>query len=170
MVYSSTVGIGTHSSLGDSLALCFFISSGKNAASVQKQPKTFYEWDPLNFNISEFPKAVNRISCIVEEVLNTYIQAHGLFISGSCSSEHTIRPSILLPLGCVLASRKCCQVGRGWGLKIVPFDIVGLFIGMHPVSLRGAPAAVMLCRKNEVPIYLGMMVLRWIQLKVICYS
>lgn len=115
VVYFSTVGIGTHSSLGDSLALSFFISSGKNAASVQKQPKTFYEWDPLNYNISEFPKAVNRISCIVEEVLNTYIQAHGLFISGSCSSEHTIRPSILLPLGWSLPPENAAWLEGGGG-------------------------------------------------------
>lgn len=85
-------------SLGESPVLCFFISSGKNATSVQKQPKTFYEWDPLNYNISKFPKAVNRISCIVQEVLNTYIQTHNLFISESCRPEQTTRPAILLSL------------------------------------------------------------------------
>lgn len=95
VAYFSMVGIGLHSSLGENPTPCF-ISSGKNATSVQKQPKTCYEWKPLNYNISEFPKAVNRISCIVEEVLNTYIQTHKLFVSGSCSSEHVIRPGILL--------------------------------------------------------------------------
>lgn len=112
VVYISMAGIGTHSSLGESLALCSFISSGKNATSVQKQSKTFYEWDPLNYNISEFPKAANRISCIVEEVLNTYVQTHRLFVSGSCSSEQAIRPGILLSLCCFLVLRKCCLAAR----------------------------------------------------------
>lgn len=94
------VGIGLQFSLGENPTPCF-ISSGKNATSVQKQPKTLYEWNPLNYNISEFPKAVNRISCIVEEVLNTYMQTHRLFGSGSCSSEHVIRPGILLAQGVV---------------------------------------------------------------------
>ena len=112
VVCFSMVGIGTHSSLGESPALHFFISSGKNATSVQRQPETFYEWDPLNYNISEFPKAVNRISCIVEEVLSTYTQTQRLFASGSCSSGHAVRPGILLPLCCFLVPRKRRSAGR----------------------------------------------------------
>lgn len=110
VVYFSMVGIGLHSSLGENPTPCF-INSGKNATSVQKQPKTFFEWNPLNYNISELPKAVNRISCIVEEVLNTYIQTHRLFVSGSCSSEHVIRPGILLAWCFSLIPRKCCSAG-----------------------------------------------------------
>lgn len=126
----------------------FFISSGKNATSVQKQPKTFYEWDPLNYNISEFPKAVNRISCIAEEVLNTYIQTHRLFVSGSCSSEHAFF------FTCVVSLSPENAVWLGGGVKIVPFDTVGLFIGLHPISLCGASAAVRPWRKNKVPMFL----------------
>lgn len=111
VAYFSMVRIRPYSSLGENPTPCF-ISSGKNATSVQKQPKTLYEWNPLNYNISEFPKAVNRISGIVEEVLNTYIQTHRLFVSGSCSSEHVIRPGILFAWCCSLVPRKCCSAGR----------------------------------------------------------
>lgn len=58
-------------------------------------------------------------------------------------------------------------------MKIVPFDTLGLFMGVHLISLCGAWAAVRLWRKNEVAMYLwvtGDMVLHWIQLKMICFS
>lgn len=58
-------------------------------------------------------------------------------------------------------------------MKIVPFDAVGLFIGIHPITLCGASSAVRLWTKNEVPVCLWVMgdvVLHWIQLKMICFS
>lgn len=107
------VGIGTHSSLGESPALRFFLFPvGRMQPLYRNSLRPFYEWDCLNYNISEFPKAVNRISCIVEEVLNTFIETHRLFVSGSCSSEHAIRPGILLPLCCFLVPRKSSLAGR----------------------------------------------------------
>lgn len=56
-------------------------------------------------------------------------------------------------------------------MKIVPFDTVGLFIGLHPISLCGASAAVRPWRKNKVPIPMAVdIVLHCIQLKVTCFS
>lgn len=59
-----------------------FICSEKNGSSGQAWAKLFYEWGPW-INIAEFPKAANRISRVVKEVLSgthtqTHTQAHTL--------------------------------------------------------------------------------------------
>lgn len=56
-------------------------------------------------------------------------------------------------------------------MTTVPFDTVGPSVGIHPISLRGASAAVRLWRKNEVPVFLWVaVVLHWIQLEMIFFS
>lgn len=63
--------------------------------------------------------------------------------------------AFFLPSVVPLFPENAVQLG-GEG-KIVPFDTAGLFIGVHPNSWCGASAAFRLCRKNEVPVFLGVM-------------
>lgn len=149
------VGIEIHSSLGESPAFCFFIFSGKNATSVQKQSKTFYEWVPLNYNISEFPKAVNRISCIVEEVLNMYIHTDSSYL-GAAVLNKLLGQAFFFS---VSPENAVWLRGVGGGVKIVLFDTLGLFINVNPTSLCRTSAAVKLQRKNEVSTFVWAMYL-----------
>lgn len=150
---SAWLGIGLHSSLGENPTPCF-ISSGKNATSVQKQPKTLYEWKPLNDNISELPKAVNRISGIVEEVLGTYIQTPRLFLQGAALLTMLLGiQAFFWPSVVPLFPENAVQLGEEG--KMVQFVTAGLFVGVHPDSWCGASAVVRLCGRIEVPMCLG---------------
>lgn len=140
-----------------SVLFFFFISSGKNATSVQKWSKTFYEWVPLNYNVSKFPKAVNRISCIVGEVLNMYIHTGSSYL-GAAVLNKLLGQAFFFS---VSQENAIWLRAVGGGVKIVLFDTLGLFINVNPTSLCRTSAVVKLQRKNEISTFVWVMVLQW---------
>lgn len=130
----------------------FFISSGKNATSVQKWSKTFYELVPLNYNVSELPKAVNRISCIVGEVLNMYIHTGSSYLGVA-----VLNKLLGQAFFSVSPENAVWLRGVGGGVKVVLFDTLGLFINVNLTSLCRTSAVVKLPRKNEVSTFVWVM-------------
>ena len=89
--------------------------SEKNGSSGQAWAKLFYEWGPW-INIAEFPKAANRISCVVKEVFSgTHTQSH--------TQAHTHSPILLHPLWCGGAEPDTPFLNSGISLPLTTQDV-----------------------------------------------